>query len=96
MSTAITSANLELETLLFERDSESDGAVAIVTINRPEAANALNDVMCRDLLKWLPLQAPPAARPLPSPDPPFLRVRLPISVSKPGGLRPPPPFSPLP
>lgn len=51
MSTAITSANLELETLLFERDSESDGAVAIVTINRPEAANALNDVMCRDLLK---------------------------------------------
>ena len=51
MSTAITSANLELETLLFERDSESDGAVAIVTINRPEAANSLNDVMCRDLLK---------------------------------------------
>ncbi|MEO0393220.1 MAG: enoyl-CoA hydratase-related protein [Pseudomonadota bacterium] len=41
---------LTLETLTFQRDEASQGAVAIVTINRPEAANALNDVMCRDLL----------------------------------------------
>lgn len=41
---------LDLETLKFHRDEASQGAVAVVTINRPEAANALNDVMCRDLL----------------------------------------------
>lgn len=47
----ITSDNLELETLLFERDEATNGAVAIITINRPEAANALNDAMTKDLFK---------------------------------------------
>ena len=45
------SDTLDLETLTFQLDEASQGAVAIITINRPEAANALNDVMCRDLLK---------------------------------------------
>jgi 2-(1,2-epoxy-1,2-dihydrophenyl)acetyl-CoA isomerase len=51
MSQPITSGNLELSTLTFERDSLSNGAVAVITVNRPEAANALNAAMTRDLLK---------------------------------------------
>ena len=36
------------ETLTFERD----GGVAIITLNRPEAANSLNVPMSRNWSKW--------------------------------------------
>ena len=51
MPKLISADSLDLETLRFVRDDTSHGAVAIITLNRPESANALDDVMTRELFE---------------------------------------------